>query len=455
MGDGISSSSIPNTSRLGNKVGLRPGLDIRAEGGYIVAPPSIHASGDRYAWLREDLEPETCPDWLLDLLCTAEAVRETTQHRRERTLPTGQPGAKWLHDALARAAGGTRNETGFWLALQLRDDGLSQDEAETVLLAYAQAVEALGDHPYTVQEALASLRSAYHEPPRSPAARVCLTGASAEQRSAPVAQTTVLEADPLTWPVLSQPLPDALITAGEAPAPALPQERLSPSPEPVHQTDLGNAARFARQHQANVRYCYDWKQWLLWDGQRWKRDTTGAVLRLARETVRSIYQEAASAADEAERKALARWAMQSEAERRITAMLHLAESEPGIPIEAEDLDRDPWLLNVENGTLDLRTGTLRPHRREDLLTRLAPVVYDPCATCPRWLAFLERILNGNAPLLRFLQQAIGYSLTGDTREQVLFLLHGSGPMARARSWRSSRRSWATMPSRRPAETLST
>src|SRR5262249_46170632 len=136
------------------------------------------------------------------------------------------------------------------------------------------------------------------------------------------------------------------------PPPTLLEEGLAPSSEPEHQTDLGNAARFARQHQANVRYCYTWKQWLLWDGQRWKRDSTGAVLRLIRETVRHIYQEAAEAAEGAERKALARWAMQSEADRRITAMLHLAESEPGIPIEAETLDRDPWLLNVENGTLD-------------------------------------------------------------------------------------------------------
>jgi len=107
-------------------------------------------------------------------------------------------------------------------------------------------------------------------------------------------------------------------------------------------------------------------------------------------------------------------------------MVRLARSEPVIPVTVDKLDRNPWLLNVRNGTLDLRTGELRPHRREDLLTRLAPVDYDPDATCPTWLAFLDRITAGNQNLIQFLQRAIGYTLTGSARERVLFMLHGGG-----------------------------
>jgi putative DNA primase/helicase len=107
-------------------------------------------------------------------------------------------------------------------------------------------------------------------------------------------------------------------------------------------------------------------------------------------------------------------------------MVALARSESGIPVTVDQLDRNPWLLNVNNGVLDLRTGDLRSHRRQDLMTRFAPVRYDPEATCPTWLAFLDRIMNGNQNLIQFLQRAIGYTLTGSARERVLFMLHGGG-----------------------------
>src|SRR5262249_51948077 len=90
------------------------------------------------------------------------------------------------------------------------------------------------------------------------------------------------------------------------------------------------------------------------------------------------------------------------------------------------LDVDPWVLNVLNGTLDLRTGQLRPHAREGLLTKLAPVAYDPEAQCPLWEAFLSRIFTGDGGLIRFVQKALGYSLTGLTQEQCLFMLYGTG-----------------------------
>jgi putative DNA primase/helicase len=93
-------------------------------------------------------------------------------------------------------------------------------------------------------------------------------------------------------------------------------------------------------------------------------------------------------------------------------------------IRAASLGYNP--ADVQNGTLDLRTGQMRQHDRADLLTKEAPVIYDPSATCPTWEAFLTRVMGGDAELIGFLQRAIGYSLTGDTREQVIFLLYGTG-----------------------------
>jgi putative DNA primase/helicase len=188
-------------------------------------------------------------------------------------------------------------------------------------------------------------------------------------------------------------------------------------------TDLGNSERFISRHGENVLYCYAWQKWLVWTGARWERDEGGKVHRLAKATVRSMYQEAADNEDEKERKALADHAKRSEAEARLRAMLELAKSEE--PVSSEELDARPWFLNVQNGTIDLRTGELRPHRQEDLITKLAPVSYDPDAAAPAWTAFLERVLPGE-DLRAFVQRAIGYGATGDTSEQCMFINHGTG-----------------------------
>jgi putative DNA primase/helicase len=189
-------------------------------------------------------------------------------------------------------------------------------------------------------------------------------------------------------------------------------------------TDLGNAERFAAQHGEELRYCYPWGKWIAWDERRWRVDNTGEVKRRAKRTVRSIYGEATSIEDDARRREVGIHARKSEAGARIAEMIQLAASE--LPILPENLDRDPFLLNCINGTLDLKTGELHPHQRADLLTKLTPVEYDPAATCPQWNDFLHEIMGGSLELIGFLQRAIGYVLTGDTREQVLFMLHGAG-----------------------------
>ena len=124
--------------------------------------------------------------------------------------------------------------------------------------------------------------------------------------------------------------------------------------------------------------------------------------------------------------AMIRFAKATGTARGIESMLKLARSEIGIAIAAEDLDADPWALNCLNGTLDLRSGNLRTHCREDLLTKLAPVEFDQAATCPGWLKFLDEITEGQQELQSFLRRAVGFSLTGDVREHVLFVCYGGG-----------------------------
>jgi len=190
-------------------------------------------------------------------------------------------------------------------------------------------------------------------------------------------------------------------------------------------TDLGNAERLAERFGNELRFVHDWKKFLFWDGRRWSTDRTGCVIRWAKTTVRSIYGEAASASSGEKAEAIANWAKVSEKKDRIIAMVELVRSEPGIPILPETLDRDPYLLNCHNGTIDLRTGELREHRRDDLITKVVPCAYDPDATCPTWMGVLEQVLPG-VEVRGYAQRAVGYSLTGDQGEQVLFFLHGTG-----------------------------
>lgn len=190
------------------------------------------------------------------------------------------------------------------------------------------------------------------------------------------------------------------------------------------QTDLGNSERLIVRHGRDIRYCFDFCKWLVWDGVRWAIDRDGAALDKAKDTARKILAEAATLDDTDDSRKLAAWSFRSQARERMAAMLFLAQSD--VSVRPEHLDTHPWLLNVANGTLDLRTGKLRPADRADLMTKAAPVVYDPAATCPEWLAFLARIFDGNAEIIRYVQKAVGYSLTGDDREQAFFVCYGVG-----------------------------
>jgi putative DNA primase/helicase len=188
-------------------------------------------------------------------------------------------------------------------------------------------------------------------------------------------------------------------------------------------TEKGNADRLIHRHGGDLRYCWRWHEWFAFDGRRWKADDTGEVYRRAKETVASIYQEAAAATEDERRKALGKHAVRSESGAKIREMIHLARDK--VPVRPEQFDTDPWLLNTASGTIDLRTGELRDHRREDLITKVSPVVYDPDATAPTWAAALERVLP--SPDLRaFFKKLCGYALAGDTSEHVLPVLYGTG-----------------------------
>jgi putative DNA primase/helicase len=200
----------------------------------------------------------------------------------------------------------------------------------------------------------------------------------------------------------------------------------SPAPTIFNLTDTGNAERFAQQHGHNVRYCEPWKKWLVWDGCRWKKDNINQVLKLSKETVRNIYHEAAQTNDDTRRREIAKHALNSEASNKRLDMLKMVKAEDNIPVEPHQLDTHPWLLNLQNGTLDLRNNELAPHRQDDYQTYYINTPYNPKACSPNWIKFLNRVTNNDTQLMDYLQKAIGYCLTGNVTEQCLFFLYGTG-----------------------------
>jgi P4 family phage/plasmid primase-like protien len=384
-------------SKSKKELGQRwPGLDIRADGGYA-AFCGKNASGP-YQWLREPV-----PD---DLVILPDELRIFLGLMNP---PDSRPSSSDLQDilidkALARVGSmGGRDDAGFWLACQLRDNRFSQSQAESALLDYARRVpntNAKGQpEPFTNDDAKAKVKSAYDAPARQ------------------AWEMPYYHAGPAA--------------AGNSNGNGHHKQPVDEHSGSFHHTDFGNAERLVARHGRNLLYCHAMSNWLVWNGQQWSEDKTGAAERLAKETVRSIYAEASLVTrpdpeGEAERKAIAAHAMKSESKSHIRDMLILAQSEPGVPIKREQLDTDPWLLNVANGTIDLRTGQLREHIPADLITKCLTTPYIPDAPCPRWQAFLHMTFNGNADLIAFMQRALGYALTGDTSEQCFFLLHGSG-----------------------------
>ena len=222
-------------------------------------------------------------------------------------------------------------------------------------------------------------------------------------------------------------------------------------------TDLGNARRFVEHNSDSARYCSQ-IGWLIYNGRCWQRDETNKVMLLAEETTRRIYEEASQASAESERKAIASHALRTESLQKRRTMVEGAA--PHLAVRVDDLDSDPWLLNVINGTIDLRTFKFRPHDPADLITKLAPVNYDPTATRPRFEQFLAEIFPdemglgiGNTDLIRFVQKAAGSWLTGDTRDQVFIVAHGGGSNGKSTLFSALQNVLGDYSSATPAETL--
>jgi len=322
---------------------LVQGLDVRGQGGYVVAPRSIHPSGKQYEWIRTaGVAP--LPKWIEQKLRSPARSGESSNGQK-----------------INRITAGRRNDTLASLAGTMRARGMSH----AAILAALQK----------------------------------------ENESC----------DP--------PLPETEVRTIAASIARYEPENDEPDRFPV--TESSNAERLFAKHGNDLRYCSDRKIWCVWNGTVWAQDEVGGVMRRTQDVVRDIYREAAEESDEKRRKALGAWAKQSDSRRVQENSVALARFLEGFEVRefSKVFDTRPLLFNVSNGTIDLQTGELHPHRREDFLTKMVPIAYDPGASCPKFMGFLNETFPAPG-LVGYITRFVGYALTGLTSEQIWLIFCG-------------------------------
>lgn len=183
-------------------------------------------------------------------------------------------------------------------------------------------------------------------------------------------------------------------------------------------TDVGNSERLIRLAGGRLRYAHAWGKWLIYRGGRWVVDEREAIVtEFAKKVPREIMRGLAAVTDADQRKFEFRHAIRSESGGAIASMVRLARGADGILVDHEDLDADPCLLNVRNGTVDLRTGKLRPHDPADLMTLQCRAVFEPAAAAPLWEACLLR-WQPDPEIRRYLQARAGACATGRATETL-------------------------------------
>lgn len=337
---------------LKNVVGFRDGLDVRTQGGLIVAAPSMHQSGKRYKW-DEGLSPFECepadmPKWHVN-----EIRKYGTQiTKKSSDIQTDPP---------KKIKEGGRNNYLASLAGTIRRRGVGEEGI------------------------IAALRA-----------------------------ENVSRLDP--------PLDDEAVVAIAKSISRYDPENLDMD---FKLTDVGNAERFVSMFKDDVKYCAVFKKWFVWNGKYWEQDN-GTIFEYAIHCIRSIYNYADMLPESDRRKALIQHALRSESGNRVKLLLSLASGMRGIEINPEDFDANPWLINCQNGTVNLKTGKMQPFNKNDFITRICSVTYNKDCRTPLWNSLLETITNGNRDTIRYMQKALGYALTGDTSEQAMFVLYGTG-----------------------------
>ncbi len=406
-------------------------IETRGEGGYILtvgSPANCHPAGKLYSLLQGDLVPgggehsiPTITDARRSLLIgAARSFNEVRRQKKADVVPTyggGQfprPGdvfnSRVTWEEILKPHGwtvaGHRGEETLW-----RRSGKDFSFSATVNYRGSDLlyVFTTNGHPFE------------HETSYSKFAAHALLNHAGDYKAAArdIAQRFGMKDD--------RPRREQIKPADETPEAKRSVEPVGlDESEPLHLTDVGNAEFFAKLFGDRLRFDHRRGRWVIWRGHSWAEDWDGKIVRLAIEAARQRYVSATGISNLDERRRVANWSIACEQRSRIDATLGVAKvmlpfSDPGV-----DWDRDPMLLGTPNGVVNLKTGTLHAGKADDRITLQTSIGYDKDAPSPRFQRFLREIFQDDAELMEFIHAAVGYSLTGDTSEQVLFLAHGAG-----------------------------
>lgn len=201
--------------------------------------------------------------------------------------------------------------------------------------------------------------------------------------------------------------------------------------------DNHSAVAFVNQHFEFLRYVYTWRKWLFYNGKRWSlAEGNHRAMSLSREYARSLFDIARDMhrSNNPNAAIVAKFATKSNGKERIKAIEELARCDDRVAIDHLLLDKDKFLLNCQNGTIDLRDGSFVPHSPSDLLTQIAGVDYVPGAECPEWCNTMHHVFDGDEDLISYVQTLLGYSLAGITDEHILPICFGDGNNGKSTIW---------------------
>ena len=410
---------VPGLKNRAAILSKESGLDIRTDGGYLVAPGSVV---DGHTYTLEDEPVDEAPTWLVALLPKKVEPKERrpAQQRQApvRTAGSGFSayGRKAVDAEVARlrqAPEGSRNDTLNGVAFNLGQLCAGGEIADLAQSLVDLGVE-IGLSEAECRKTVASAWRAGMTKPRSAPPRADRPPLRALPRD---------DQHDVGAPDGAEPARD-----DDGPPEEPPEDR-EPDDAPTHEleTDLGNARRLVRLHGEDLFHTGS-LGWLVWDGTRWQRDETGDAVRRAKAAIESLWGEAKKAADRGDTESAKhkfKHALKSQSARSIEAALRLASTEKSVAARTESFDRHPWLLNCRNGVLDLKTGRMQEHDQALRLTRRVEASFHPNASCPQWEEFLEQVLP-DPEVRSFLQRYAGYTLAGERAEQVFVFLYGSG-----------------------------
>jgi putative DNA primase/helicase len=190
-------------------------------------------------------------------------------------------------------------------------------------------------------------------------------------------------------------------------------------------TDSANADRLVKRFGHKIRFVVELNKWVVFDDTRWVIDKFKTIYNMATETAKGIGTE--NGKDIIHSAEKLKHAGRSLSNHKIAATIESAKHKERVVCSISDFDKDPRILNLRNGYLDLNEGCkFLPHDKSQMLMKVSPVEYRKDEGCPNWDAFLDRIFKGNKETIRYIQKAVGYTLTGLTDEECFFILHGGG-----------------------------